>query len=255
MVRYLIIGLIQLFHSRHIATWHHGRPQCERTPQMRRRLLAFSAAVAVLAMIVAAQRGPLVARGTDAVQAAFVAYLGVDEPSEATADAALVFGFDIGDGPPELSPTLLHRLSLALELCRAGRVGALLLSGGVPIGKSMSEAEAMRQWLLANGIEETRCAGGLVMEPNSTSTRTNLYHSAPLLHARGWRSIYLVTSPYHEWRTLRVLRALPSYANVSALLPPHQLAQVPHHDLGLHEGVRELLAIALYAVCGWVSLS
>lgn len=221
-------------------------------PSMR-YALALPVLVGLLAVLVPTTRNALVVHSTRALQAVFSRYFTIEERSDSDADAAFVFGYDIGDGPPTLSPTLVHRLSLALELCKAGRVRALLLSGGIPEGKHASEAEAMHQWLLENGLEGTQCRD-VVLEKESTSTRTNVALSARELHARGWTRLYLVTSPYHEWRAVRSMQALGEYSNVSTLLPPHELAQVPHHDLGLREGVRELLAIALYSAIGWVSL-
>ncbi|AUG81420.1 hypothetical protein CFP65_6782 [Kitasatospora sp. MMS16-BH015] len=85
-------------------------------------------------------------------------FLGADDRVGTVAEApsapvAVVFGAGLFDGKP--SPYLAHRLDAALELYRAGKVEAFLVTGDNG-RSSYDEPDAMRTYLLEHGVPSVR---------------------------------------------------------------------------------------------------
>lgn len=149
------------------------------------------------------------------------------------ADAALVPGAAAwGEAP---SPGLAERLDAAAALYKAGRVRGILLTGGVDAGGTLSEAEVGARYLeRRHGIAR----GALALEALSTSTATNMALARPLLAARDWRTVAVVTHGYHLHRSLLLARdAGLSAVGVAA---ESRVLYIPYH-VG-----RETLALAVY---------
>ncbi len=95
---------------------------------------------------------------------------------------------------------LLRRRLIAAQKAYAQNPAALLVvSGGQGRGEDIPEAEAMRQWLLANGMPPR----SILAEDKSTSTETNLLYSKVLLTKAGVsidQPIALVTNRFHCYR-------------------------------------------------------
>ncbi|MFJ5231501.1 vancomycin high temperature exclusion protein [Kitasatospora sp. NPDC088391] len=72
------------------------------------------------------------------------------------APVAVVFGAGLVDGRP--SPYLAHRLDAALELYRAGKVRALLVTGDNGTVE-YDETDAMRGYLIERGVPAVRVVG------------------------------------------------------------------------------------------------
>ncbi len=117
-------------------------------------------------------------------------------------DAIVVLGGGRSCGAPEyggdtVSATTLERVRYAARLYRRTQM-PVLLSGGKPLGGDDTEAELMRE-VLENEL-------GVPVEwaeAESRTTRENAVMSAPLLHNRGVRGIYLVTHAAHMPRAKR----------------------------------------------------
>lgn len=127
----------------------------------------------------------------------------------------LILGAGLRNGS-ELSQILLARLQTALPLLRDNAHLVAVVSGGQGADESLSEALAMRNWLLQQGIAPTR----ILMEDRSTSTEENLMFSRALLPARS--RVLLLTSNFHLYRSLRLARQLrlPVTAGMGAPTPP-----------------------------------
>lgn len=177
-------------------------------------------------------------------------------PAGALPDAIVVLGFDIGEDDQLLSPTLRARAEAAFRLVRERDGVALLLTGGVPQGRRVSEAVAVHRWMVSRGL---RSSVRVFLEANSTSTLRNARLSLPVIRAQRWRHVALVTSPYHQWRALRTFRrelarAMPELRVRVSVVPAAAVLEAGHHSgIGFAEGVRELLAVALYFVMGWLA--
>ncbi len=105
------------------------------------------------------------------------------------------------DGRFSPMPRTLERLHHAARLARASSL-PVLVSGGRPVGMSISEAEVMAT-VLAGDL-------GVVArwrEDRSPNTDANARRSAELLNAEGISRIVLVTHAYHMWRARAVFEA------------------------------------------------
>lgn len=117
------------------------------------------------------------------------------------ADAGIVLGCATRpDGRP--SAALTRRALAGASLLKQGRVGQLILSGGV--GSQRSEARAMYDVLTEAEADPSR----LLLEERSHSTYQNLLYSRSILQGIGARSVVLITERYHLGRALLIARDL-----------------------------------------------
>lgn len=120
--------------------------------------------------------------------------------------AVIVLGAGLPDGD-RVSPLLASRLDRGhgvYELARRkGRRPILVCSGGKGSDERISEAEAMKRYLVEHGVD----ASDVVLEDSSTDTEENLTYSARLLAERGIRGpVAVVTSDYHAFRAATLMR-------------------------------------------------
>ncbi len=119
-----------------------------------------------------------------------------------TLDAILVLGHQLEeDGSPK--PRLVTRLEAARALADNNPGASLVLTGG-KLGSIRSEAEAMANWLTAQGLPSMR----LHLEEQATDTLENAVYSLPILRRIGARRVALVSSTYHVRRSLALLHAI-----------------------------------------------
>ena len=101
-----------------------------------------------------------------------------------------------GDQP---SLTLIRRLEGALDYLNTYPDSIAIVSGGMGPGETITEAQAMRDWLLGRGIAEER----ILVEDKATSTAENLAFSFALIRERGDEpdgNVAIVSSAYHLYR-------------------------------------------------------
>ncbi len=79
-----------------------------------------------------------------------------------------------------ISNSLRQRLNKAIQYSRKSPGTVLILSGGQGADEPMTEAQAMYQYLLENGVSPTR----LIMEPVSSSTVENIAYSQLIILQR-----------------------------------------------------------------------
>jgi uncharacterized SAM-binding protein YcdF (DUF218 family) len=122
-------------------------------------------------------------------------------------DAVVVLGAGlIGDRVP---PLLASRLDRGLHLYRrevaAGRTPLLVVSGGQGSDEAVSEAVAMRDYLLRRDVPDEV----IVLEDRARTTAQNLEYSARLLTDRGWTGrAVAVTNNFHVFRAAVLARRL-----------------------------------------------
>ena len=117
----------------------------------------------------------------------------------------LVFGRRLVGDRPEAD--FIQRLTRARDNARAGRADRALLLGGLS-GGSVSEAEAGRRWLVAEGWPGDV---PLLLEQMSIDSLENLRHARELLRDRAGAElppVSLVTSRYHLARCMYLARRL-----------------------------------------------
>ena len=136
--------------------------------------------------------------------AAFAAGLGVffsvnmilsaEKPREKT-EAVIILGCQVRGEEP--SAMLKNRLDAALDVLRENPEAVCIASGGKGDNENISEAECMRRYLIANGIEDER----IYVEDKSESTEENLAFSRDILENLGISdNIMIVTSEFHQYR-------------------------------------------------------
>ncbi|WP_430330913.1 YdcF family protein [Rhodococcus sp. ACT016] len=96
-----------------------------------------------------------------------------------------------------MRPLLVSRLQAALQLAQRFPVSPIIVSGGVP-QSGVTEAQAMREWLVANGIPPIR----ITEENTSRSTVENAHNTDAILAQRGAAGAVVVTSPDHLQRAM-----------------------------------------------------
>lgn len=150
---------------------------------------------------------------------------GDDATAGAPRDAIVVLGAAQYGGRP--SPVLKARLDHAVALWRRGLAPRLVLTGGVGIGDTMSEAAAGRRYVLRQGVPDS----ALVLEHEGRTTRESMRNVADLLLAKGWPRVLLVSDPLH-------LRRASILARRFGLTP----ATSPARDSPAGIGVRTLVS-------------
>jgi uncharacterized SAM-binding protein YcdF (DUF218 family)/glycosyltransferase involved in cell wall biosynthesis len=164
------------------------------------------------------------------------------------ADAIVVFAGGVGE-TGKAGGGAQERLKEAVDLYRAGYAPYLVLSSGYVY--SFKEAESMRDLAIAQGVPPSAIA----LEEHATNTYENVKFVDRVLREHRWRSILLVSSPYHMRRALMVWRKLAPDVVVTPSPPPR--SQFYEHVRGASlEQVRgilyEYLAIVGYWQKGWV---
>ena len=118
-------------------------------------------------------------------------------------DYVIIHGAGLLDGN-RVSKLLADRLDKAIDVYRKDPTPPVLIpSGGKGSDESISEAEAMAQYLLDKGIPEDK----IIREDQSATTFENLVNSKAIIDAQeGSKYTALVTSNYHVYRALRYCR-------------------------------------------------
>lgn len=97
----------------------------------------------------------------------------------------------------ELSRMLTDRANRAIEYLNENPDSVCVVSGGQGRGESISEAEAIRRYLIAHGISEDR----IYIEDKSTSTYENLTFSAEIIKQNGLcTDVVIASDNFHQLR-------------------------------------------------------
>ncbi len=116
---------------------------------------------------------------------------------DTTAPWLIVCGAGVNGSTPSRSMT--DRLEKTLEWMDENPGSAVILSGGQGPGEDLSEAQAMRGWLAARGVDTDR----LLLEDKSSNSYENLVNSLALIQADGGDSagkVAILSSEYHLHR-------------------------------------------------------
>lgn len=163
-----------------------------------------------------------------------------DISADTEADAALVLGAAVlGDEP---SPVLVERLRHAQRLFETGQVQAIVVAGGRSPEDDLSEAEASRDWLVAQGIPTE----AIVLESTSRTTIENLQLARPILDAHGFDSVLIVSDPLHMRRAMLIA----ARQGITAAASPTQTSRYQSWGTTLPFLAREVWFVAQYLVTG-----
>ncbi|GLI65520.1 hypothetical protein VaNZ11_009075 [Volvox africanus] len=140
-------------------------------------------------------------------------------PEDAVADVAIVLGYALFRGfavaptrNGSLTEPLKGRVQAGVDAFRRGRARHLLFSGSHPGGVVVrrTEANVMREYaegLMLSGREAVP-ADRWLEEDASTSTYENALFSLAICQQKGWKTLLVVTSPFHQLRSELVFRRL-----------------------------------------------
>ena len=118
-----------------------------------------------------------------------------------TNEYAIILGAKVNGEIPSLS--LRYRLDAALKYADEYPHVKFILSGGQGPGELITEAEAMKRFLLDHGIKEER----LLLEQQSTSTYENILFSKRIMPA-SINEATIITSDYHLARARKLAKTL-----------------------------------------------
>jgi len=120
---------------------------------------------------------------------------GLEHP-EMGADYVIVLGAQVRG--TKVTKALRCRLDAACEYLRENPKTKAIVSGGQGRGEEISEAKAMHDYLVEQGIAKER----ILMEDKSTSTNENIQYSSKFLESAD--SVVLVTNRFHLYRAKKL---------------------------------------------------
>ena len=112
--------------------------------------------------------------------------------------AIVILGYALADDGTMREP-LIERLKAGLAVAKQYPNSKVIVTGGVP-KEGVTEAEAMNEWLIANGIAKER----IIMENKATDTVENALFTTAILQKEGLKDVTLVTSASHMRRALTI---------------------------------------------------
>ena len=126
----------------------------------------------------------------------FLAVYGGQDTADYTEQTVIVLG--CGLRGERVSVGLAKRLNKAAEYHEKNPDATIIVSGGQGPQEDISEALAMKRYLMDKGIPEEK----IIMEDRSTSTITNFRYSREIMEKEGMSldSVVLVTNAYHVYR-------------------------------------------------------
>ncbi len=164
-----------------------------------------------------------------------------DDASEVDrADLIVVLGAAQYDGKP--SPVFAGRLDHAALLFEQGRAARVVIVGGNRPGDHSTEAQAGREYLIAQGLPSAAVAA----EPVGNTTYQSLRALAGWMRQRRLHSAFLVSDPWHNLRIERMAMDLGFEGHASATWT--SAAKTEGTRLGGY--VRETFAYLYYRVTG-----
>lgn len=131
-------------------------------------------------------------------------------------ETAVVLGCKVNGTVPSL--TLVSRLETAWSYLSENPEAMCIVCGGMGDGESVTEADAMREWLIREGISPDR----IFIEDQSLDTDENLRFAREILlqNPELGESICIITNDFHMYRALSCAKSLGLEASgISASTP------------------------------------
>ena len=173
--------------------------------------------------------------------------LAVADPPR-NADAIVVFAGGVGESGLA-GEGYQERVKQAVRLYEAGRASRLVFSSGYYY--LFKEAQIMKAFAVSLGVPEN----AIVLEERAANTYQHVVFVKEILDRHGWRTITLISSPYHMRRaSLTFRKAAPGITIVHS---PAAESRFYRHDLGaswpqIRAIAQEYAGIALYWWKGWI---
>ncbi len=117
--------------------------------------------------------------------------------AEPKRDYLIVLGAAVYGDQPSL--TLVRRMEGAMDYLERYPDSVAIVSGGMGPGETVTEGQAMYDWMVAHGADPAR----ILAETEATSTEENLRNAFAIIRARGDEpqgKVAIVSSAYHLYR-------------------------------------------------------
>lgn len=173
------------------------------------------------------------------VCSSFLIIYGKSDTATYTEDAVIVLGAAVHGKTPSL--TLKKRLDKTVEYHKQNPNVIIVVSGGKGAQEDITEAEAMKNYLVSNGVPENK----IIEEGNSTSTTENFKFSKEILdgHFNGDYTVCFITNEYHIFRSLLCARR----AGLREISHLHSNTNLSYLVSG---SLRECLAVGYHLILG-----
>jgi len=133
------------------------------------------------------------------------------QKAEQGMDYLLVLGAQIRG--TRITKSLKKRLDTAITYLNSNSRTLVIVSGGKGVGEMITEAEAMKQYLVVKGIESSR----IIKEDKSINTNENILYSK--LKIKENASVAIVTNGFHIFRATSIAKKR-GIAQVQGLAAP-----------------------------------
>lgn len=139
-----------------------------------------------------------------------------------------------------ITATFKNRLDAGYEYLTKNKGVKVIVTGGQGIGETITEADAMKQYLVNKGIDENR----IIMEDKATSTMENFKFSKKLLPLSTKKyKIMIVTSDFHIFRS-KILARRNGFI-------PYGLPAKTWRGVFINSCIREYFAVIKSLVIDW----
>ena len=125
------------------------------------------------------------------------------DASRAPIAVVLIHDFDQETGAP--GPETQRRLNYVLRLYQDEKIEYVLCVGGARPRFDVFGSVLMRQFLIQAGIPK----GRVFSEKKSFDSKTNWYMAYKIVKNYGWRTIMVVSSPFHLYRFRQIIKDGP----------------------------------------------
>ncbi|MCI9487963.1 MAG: YdcF family protein [Lachnospiraceae bacterium] len=149
----------------------------------------------------------------------FIVYHMFEQP-EKDLDYLVVLGAQVRG--ETVSKSLRYRLDTAVDYLEENPETKVVVTGGKGPGEDVSEAVAMRNYLVDRGIGRER----IIMERHATNTEQNLSYSKSLI-GDGEESVGIVTSSFHVFRAV-CLAEKAGFEHVTGVAAPSVAGLLPN---------------------------
>src|SRR5947209_4752980 len=114
------------------------------------------------------------------------------------ADAIVILGAAQYNGRP--SPVLKARLDHAFDLYKSGLARTIITTGSYGPDPNFSEAQVSTRYLVQRGVD----VANIITEQGSGTTSDSIRASSNLIHAKGWKSVLVVSDGFHLFRVKKM---------------------------------------------------
>ncbi len=165
------------------------------------------------------------------------------------ADAIVVFAAGVGESG-KAGQGYEERVERAVQLYRGGYAKQMIFSSGYVL--VFHEPDVMKALAVSLGVPPE----AILLETRCTNTYENVRNVSAILQSRGWKSVLLVSSPYHMRRVSMAFAHAAPWVHVirTPVEQSHFYArQLPGMNLNQMQGIaHEYLALVYYWFKGWI---